>query len=396
MTSQDHSSDQEETSEVHDGADDPSGLLNGGGKVDRESLDALYNACDEADAESQARVRFVLAKDLQKRLDRYLVDRVPFLSRTSLQKLIGEDGVTVNGRRAKASTKLRQGDVVEATLPPPPSNSIPPEDIPIDVIHEDDALIVINKQPDIIVHPARGNRSGTLINALSWHFQNKTSGGLSTVGEDNCRPGVVHRLDRFTSGVMVAAKSDTAHWRLGRQFEKRQTQKRYLAVVHGEMSPFADRIEQPLGKHPTSREKYAVRYDDLAKEALTIYRVRELYEGYTLVELELRTGRTHQIRVHLSYLGHPIVGDDMYGGRHLQERDVADSLGTEPLIVRQALHATTLGFTHPIEERPVSFTAPLRPDMMRLVELLRTHRLKKRLEAPGTTVDLSQVLPHDQ
>ena len=214
------------------------------------SLDALYNACDEADAESQARVRFVLAKDLQKRLDRYLVDRVPFLSRTSLQKLIGEDGVTVNGRRAKASTKLRQGDVVEATLPPPPSNSIPPEDIPIDVIYEDDALIVINKQPDIIVHPARGNRSGTLINALSWHFQNKTSGGLSTVGEDNCRPGVVHRLDRFTSGVMVAAKSDTAHWRLGRQFEKRQTQKRYLAVVHGEMSPYRRSHRTTTGKAP--------------------------------------------------------------------------------------------------------------------------------------------------
>jgi 23S rRNA pseudouridine1911/1915/1917 synthase len=363
-----------------------------GGKVDRDALEAFYKSADEADSESQARVSFTLQRDLDKRLDRYLVDRVPFLSRTSIQKLIDEDAVTVNGRRAKSATRLRVGDVVEATLPPPPSNTIPPEEIPIDVIYEDDELIVINKQPDIIVHPARGNRSGTLINALSWHFQNRTSGGLSTVGEDNCRPGVVHRLDRFTSGVMVAAKSDTAHWRLGRQFERRQTDKRYLALVHGEVAPFADRIEHPLGKHPSAREKYAVRYDDLGKEALTIYRVREAYHGYTLLELELATGRTHQIRVHLSYLGHPIVGDDMYGGRHLHERDINDALPDEPLIMRQALHATTLAFTHPISEKPAAFVAPLRNDMRRLVELLREHRFKKRVDAPGSSIDLDEVL----
>jgi 23S rRNA pseudouridine1911/1915/1917 synthase len=299
--------------------------------------------------------------------------------------------VRVNGRKPKASTKLRVGDVVEATLPPPPSNAIPPEDIPLDVVHEDADLIVINKQPDIIVHPARGNRSGTLINALSWHFIHRTDGGLSTVGEDNCRPGVVHRLDRFTSGVMVAAKSDTAHWRLGRQFELRQTDKRYLAVVHGEVRPYADRIEQPLGKHPTAREKYAVRFDELGKSARTIYRVRESYDGYTLLELELETGRTHQIRVHLSYLGHPIVGDDIYGGRHLGKRDIAPELPAEPLIVRQALHATTLGFTHPITEQRVSYLAPLRPDMRELVETLRAHRMKKVVNAPGTTVDLEEA-----
>lgn len=367
-------------------------FLTSGGKVDRDAIQAFYASTDEANAESQARVRFTLRRDLDKRLDRYLVDRVPFLSRTSIQKLIDEDAVRVNGCRPKAATRLRLGDVVEATLPPPPSNSIPPEEIPIDVIHEDEDLIVINKQPDIIVHPARGNRSGTLINALSWHFQNRTSGGLSTVGEDNCRPGVVHRLDRFTSGVMVAAKSDTAHWRLGRQFERRQTDKRYLAIVHGEVEPYADRIKHPLGKHPTAREKYAVRYDDLGKDALTIYRVREAYDGYTLLELELATGRTHQIRVHLSYLGHPIVGDDMYGGRHLNERDIDGALPTDKLISRQALHATTLAFTHPISEKPVAFVAPLRDDMRRLVELLREHRFKKRVNAPGATIELEDVL----
>ena len=376
----------------HEDSDCTSGLIARGGKVDREALFAFYAASDDSDSESQARVQFRLTRDLQKRLDRYLVDKVPFMSRTTLQKLIAEKAVTVNGRTAKASTKLRKGDVVETTLPPPPSNAIPPEELPLDIIHEDDDLIVINKQPDMIVHPARGNRSGTLINALSWHFQNRTSGGLSTVGEDNCRPGVVHRLDRHTSGVMVAAKSDTAHWRLGRQFEQRQTRKRYLAVVHGEVTPFADRIDHPLGKHPTVRELYAVRYDELAKDALTIYRVREAYEGFTLVELELHTGRTHQIRVHLSYLGFPIVGDDMYGGRHLLEEDLVEQLGPTPLIRRQALHATTLGFTHPITEQPVLHTAPLRPDMARLVTILREHRLKKRVDAPGATIDLDQVL----
>ena len=367
-------------------------LIARGGKVDRDALFAFYASGEDGDAETRARVRFQLSRDLQKRLDRYLVDKVPFMSRTTLQRLIAEQAVTVNGRVAKASTRLRRGDLVETTLPPPPSNEIPPEELPLEVLHEDQDLIVINKQPDIIVHPARGRRSGTLINALSWHFQNRTSGGLSTVGEEHCRPGVVHRLDRHTSGVMVAAKSDTAHWRLGRQFEQRQTSKRYLAVVHGELTPWADRIDHPLGSHPTIRERYAVRYDEQAKDALTIYRVREAYEGYTLVELELHTGRTHQIRVHLAYLGFPIVGDDVYGGRRLVEGDLADGLGSEPLIERQALHATTLGFTHPATEEPVCFTAPLRPDMARLVELLRTHRMVRRVDAPGSTIDLEEVL----
>ena len=289
-------------------------LLDAGGKVDRDALYRLYEG--SSDDDTPIRVRFELARDLNKRLDRYLVDRVPFLSRTSLQRLIREEAVTVNGRTPKASTKLRRGDVVIATLPPPPSKGIPAEDIPLDIVFEDDELIVINKADDIIVHPARGNLSGTIINALAYHFQHHSSGELSSVGEEFARPGVVHRLDRHTTGVMVAAKTDTAHWRLGRQFELRQTDKRYLAVVHGRMEPDADVIDVPLGKHPTEKTKYAVRWDDTGKPSVTIYRVRELYDDFTLVELELKTGRTHQIRVHLSYLGYPIVGDDYYGGRH--------------------------------------------------------------------------------
>ncbi|MCI0365866.1 MAG: RluA family pseudouridine synthase, partial [Phycisphaerales bacterium] len=238
-------------------------LIDAGGKVDREALFSLYEQSEEAsgDDETPVSVRFQLGRDLDKRLDKYLVDRVPFLSRTSLQQLIKEEAVTVNGRVPKASTRLHKGDVVVAMLPPPPSTEIQAQNIPLEVLYEDDDLIVINKADDIIVHPARGNKSGTIINALAWHFQHRSSGSLSKIGTEFARPGVVHRLDRHTTGVMVAAKSETAHWRLGKQFEARTTEKRYLAVVHGQLEPYADVIDLPLGKHPTIREKYAVRWD---------------------------------------------------------------------------------------------------------------------------------------
>ncbi|TVQ51712.1 MAG: RluA family pseudouridine synthase, partial [Phycisphaerales bacterium] len=357
--------------------DETAGLLTGGGSVDREKLFALYESQD-GDDETPVSVRFVLNRDLNKRVDKYLVDRVPFLSRTSLQRLIREEAVLVNGRVPKASTKLRKGDEVIAVIPPPPSTAIPPEDIPLEILYEDDDLIVINKRADIIVHPARGNRSGTLINALAYHFQHRSSGELSTVGEEFARPGVVHRLDRHTTGVMVAAKSDTAHWRLGRQFEQRRTEKRYLAVVHGRLEPQADVIDLPLGKHPTAKEKYAVRWDITGKPSVTIYRVREYYNGYTLVEVELKSGRTHQIRVHLSHLGYPIVGDDMYGGKHLTRGVITGEESDDtPLISRQALHAALLGFQHPISNEAVRHQAPLHADMRELVQMLRQHRFDK-------------------
>jgi 23S rRNA pseudouridine1911/1915/1917 synthase len=377
-------------------------LIAAGGKVDRERLFALYEQSDIGDDEAPVTVRFELTRDLNKRLDRYLVDRIPFLSRTSLQRLIREEAVTVNARTPKASTRLRLGDVVTVVLPPPPSTEIPPEDIPLDVLYEDDELIVINKRDDIIVHPARGNRSGTIINALAYHFLHRSGGSLSTVGEEFARPGVVHRLDRHTTGVMVAAKTDTAHWRLGKQFEDRRTDKRYLAIVHGRMEPHADVIDMPLGKHPTAREKYAVRWDATGKPSVTIYRVREVYDDFTLVELELKTGRTHQIRVHLSHIGYPIAGDDMYGGRHVRASDVvADTQGWESLgftngdelvLTRQALHAAVLGFTHPITHERMETQAPLHADMRELVRLLRQHQLRERPVIAGTTVDLDRMM----
>ncbi|MCZ6445647.1 MAG: RluA family pseudouridine synthase [Planctomycetota bacterium] len=376
----------------------PSGdLIAPGGKVDREALFALYEKQADDD-DTPISVRFNITRNLNKRLDRYLVDRIPFLSRTSLQRLIKEQAVTVNGRVPRPSTRLHAGDEIVAILPPPSSTQIAAEDIPLDVLYEDDDLIVLNKADDIIVHPARGHRSGTIINALAYHFLHRSGGTLSTVGEEFARPGVVHRLDRHTTGVLVAAKSETAHWRLARQFEQRRTEKRYLAVVHGQVEPVADVIDVPLGKHPSRREKYAVRWDDTGKPSVTIYHVRELYDQFSLLEIQLKTGRTHQIRVHLAYLGYPIVGDEMYGGRHLTAGDVVGPAGAgdrsarDPLIARQALHAAMLSFSHPITNEAMTFRSPLPQDFHDLVMLLRQHRFVKAPNVAGATIELAQML----
>ena len=249
------------------------------------------------------------------------------------------------------------------------------------------------------MHPARSHKSGTLVNALAWRFKFVSGGELSKVGEEFARPGIVHRLDKFTSGAIVSAKNDTAHWRLGKQFEMRRTDKRYLALVQGHPERDVENIDLPLGKHPLIKEKYAVRFDDTGKASITIARVRERYIApsgakYALVELELKTGRTHQIRVHMSYLGHAIVGDDMYGGKHASERDFG---GVDEAIffARQALHATTLGFRHPMNEQPMTFTAPIAADLLRAITLLRAATraagLAVEVVAPGPTVDLASA-----
>jgi 23S rRNA pseudouridine1911/1915/1917 synthase len=387
------------------------GFILPGGKVDAE---AMHKAIEQAQAsgdtdedEELRTVSFRLQHDLQKRLDKYLTDRITFMSRNQLQKLIDEGGVMVNGRQPKASTMLHAGDVVEVVVPAPPSKDIVPEDIPLDVMYEDEYLIVLNKQPDIIVHPARSHLKGTMLSALAFHFQKGSGGGkLSTVGHEFARPGVVHRLDRHTSGCIVFAKQDEAHWKLGHQFEHRQVDKRYLALVHGRIEPNVDVIELPIGPHPSRekgfREKYVVRHDELGKHAVTIYRVRERYvvagskradgtigdEHFTLVELELKTGRTHQIRVHLSELGHPIVGDDMYGGKPF-----VNAAG-EVMLHRQALHATVLGIKHPISGQAMVFTAPLRGELAELVRVLRDASGARlaHLTPPGATVDIAKAV----
>jgi 23S rRNA pseudouridine1911/1915/1917 synthase len=430
------------------GADDDvassAGLLLPGGKVSEDALRAAIeqareNATGDEDDDALRTVRFELTRDLQKRLDKYLTDRIGFLSRTQLQRLIDEGGVKVNGRAPKASTKVALGDIVEVVIPEPPPKNIQPEDIPLDVLYEDDHLIVINKQPDIIVHPARSHLKGTMLSALAFHFKNRsrTGGDLSTVGNEFARPGVVHRLDRHTTGCIVFAKSDEAHWKLGHQFEHRRVDKRYIALVHGRVEPDVQPIDLPIGPHPSRekgyREKYVVRHDELGKHALTVCRVRETYtvhdanfvktaaitqkhRDFSLVELELKTGRTHQIRVHLSELLWPIVADDMYGGkafgisrgREGQERIELFDAGTivpgqlatmkapegiTPIIVRQALHAALLSFEHPITNQRMVFTAPLRGDLMQLVATLRAHSVVTPADPSGATVDVAAMIP---
>ncbi|GEM_PF-8556 len=478
-------------------------MQNAGGKVDADAIVALAKRArdmglGEDDDEQMRTVRFELKHDLDKRLDKYLTDRITFLSRTQLQKLIDDGGVTVNAKPAKASFKVNAGDLIEVVVPAPPSKDITPEDIPLEVMYEDEHIIVINKQPDIIVHPARSENTGTMLGALAYYFKHRSKAGgrLSEVGKDFARPGVVHRLDRNTSGVIIFAKTDEAHWKMGHQFEHRSVDKRYLAVVHGLVEPDVQVIDLPLGPHPSRekgyREKYVVRHDELGKPSVTIVRVRERYvlnagqrtpvnrandpsatiqppvqsrpavapswnlpelpkrvvvataptnrfeadmQRFTLVEVELKTGRTHQIRVHMSHNLWPIVGDDMYGGKVLGEEalrawprakakspgtaslartskrtretqdanlhlSAADSLANSPrlLIARQALHATILAFDHPITLKRMEFMAPLRGDMATLVRELRAASGGgggggELIDAPGARVDMEKACP---
>ncbi len=360
-------------------------LIMPGGKVDPHAIaSAIERARKLAASKGEdgdelppllPEVTFTLQRDLNTRLDKYLTSRVTFMSRTQLQKLITDGGVTVNAKPAKSSTKLTLGDTVRMLVPPPPSKDILPEDIPLEVLFEDDHLLVVNKAADIIVHPARSENTGTMLGALAWHLKHN-AGKLSPLGDEFARPGVVHRLDRHTSGCIIFAKTEEAHWRLGKQFENRTVDKRYLAVVHGRVEPNVDVIDLPIGPHQNRtkgyREKNVVRHDDAGKHAITICRVKERYHTphmgeLTLVELELKTGRTHQIRVHMSHLGWPIVGDDMYKGRPF-----TDPTTEEIIIERQALHAALISFEHPIERTPLTFTAPLRSELSSLIEHLRT------------------------
>lgn len=306
------------------------------------------------------------------RLDKYLQSRFSQFSRTHLQKLIKDQGVNVNSHPAKPSHKLNAGDKVDLILPPKEIREVIPEDIPINIIYEDDEVIVINKQAGLIVHPARGYKSGTLVNALVFHSKK-----LSTI-KSEYRPGIVHRLDRNTTGVIIVAKTDAAHWKLAGQFAERTTQKTYLAVVHGIPQLSADRINEPIGINPNEREKMVVRYE--GKEAISFYKVLEEFRGYSLVELSPKTGRTHQLRVHMRHIKHPIVGDDMYGGKlvypwQLEDREPQPE---NPIMTRTALHAWRLEINHPASNKRMTFEADPPEDMQNFIENLRKFRAIKR------------------
>jgi 23S rRNA pseudouridine1911/1915/1917 synthase len=278
------------------------------------------------------------------RLDQFLAAHLPALSRSRIQALVKSGHVRLNERATKASARLRTGDRVHLEDLPPIASRAEPEDLALDVLFEDDDLIVINKPAGLVVHPAAGHARGTLVNALLHHCTT-----LSGIGGE-LRPGIVHRLDKETSGCLVAAKNDEAHRALQRQFASRDVTKLYLAIAVGKFRQQSGVIEGAIGRHPIHRKRMTVLASTRARAARTSYRVlRELACG-TLVECELHTGRTHQIRVHLKHLGHPLLGDEVYGKR-----------GGFP---RQMLHAWKLGFTHPRSGKPVSFFAPIPRDFI--------------------------------
>jgi 23S rRNA pseudouridine1911/1915/1917 synthase len=324
----------------------------------------------------------------ERRLDKYLHGRFSNFSRAMLQEIIKAGGVKVNGQPAKPSLKLNPDDLIEITLPELPKSEIPPEDIPLNIIYEDDDIIVINKPADIIVHPARGNTHGTIANALAFYLastetdEDKDEEDESEADETKLpfalgefRPGIVHRLDRNTTGVMILAKNEVAQWKIAKQFQDRQVEKSYIAIVHGIPDLTRDRVNAPLGIHPKFRYKYAIR-PETGKEAITFYEVIESFRGFSLLKLTPKTGRTHQIRVHLSYIKHPVVADDMYGGKPVYPWQLknAESAPEDPIISRCALHASTIAFTHPTTNKMVRFEAPLPDDMQNLLDLLRKYR----------------------
>jgi 23S rRNA pseudouridine1911/1915/1917 synthase len=338
-------------------------------KHDEEILDRPI----PIDEDNAKRVRLRIRRKLPgRRLDRYLHGRYPHLSRTSIQRLIRQGAVTINGQPTKPSYEMNGGDIVEMVVPEPEPPEVIPEDIPLEILHEDDQIIALNKETGIICHPAHAQQTGTIVNALAFYASQLSH------GQDPFRPGIIHRLDKNTTGVMLVAKTDEAHWRLALQFERRTVQKTYLAVVSGELNLDGDTIDAPIGVHPVVREKFAVMIKEnrlnIAKSAVTHWEVAERFRGFTLVKLMPKTGRTHQLRVHMSYIGHPIVGDLMYGGPPVSEHALTGEGSDRPFLTHQALHAWRLEFRHPISEQPMAIEAPFRPKFKRLMHLLRRAR----------------------
>lgn len=290
------------------------------------------------------------------RLDLFLVRQLPDLSRSYAQRLIADGQVTVDGTARKANYKLRGGEEIVCTMPPAEEIEICAEDIPLDILYEDADIIVVNKARGMVVHPAASIYTGTLVNALLWHCHDLSgiNGAL--------RPGIVHRLDKDTSGVMVAAKNDMAHHYLARQIRDKDARREYRAIVHGNIVPRAGVITGAIGRHPTDRKKMAIVREN-GKPATTHFEVLERFGDYTYVSCRLETGRTHQIRVHMTSIGHPLVGDLKYTAKK------------NPFaIVGQALHSLTLSLTHPRTGTEMTFTAPLPADMEEILHTLQSGR----------------------
>jgi 23S rRNA pseudouridine1911/1915/1917 synthase len=306
---------------------------------------------------------FIVEKSLPAgRLDTFLREKFPAASRGAMQRLIEQGHVLVNGRTVKPTHRPRAGEQVEIHWPEARSAEAQPEEIPLTILFEDQSLLVLNKPAGLVVHPAAGHEEHTLVNALLHHCR----GSLSGIG-GVARPGIVHRLDMETSGCLVVAKNDETHLALSAQFAKRQVEKIYNAIVCGDLARESGEIRAAIARHPSHRKRMAARDDGSGRAAHTSYRVLERLNAATLVEAQIHTGRTHQVRVHFQFIGHPLVGDETYGAR--QNARLKEL--THYAAPRVMLHARELSFIHPRTEEPMSFEEPLPKDFREALKLLR-------------------------
>jgi len=316
----------------------------------------------------------VAEKQKKERIDTYLVSRLPQVSRSRIKQNIDAGFVRVDGVVVKPSHLVSPGEIITLQILPRPGPSFEPEDIPLDIIFEDDNLVVVNKPPGLVVHPAHGNWSGTLMNALLWH--NKE---LLELGE-NFRAGIVHRLDKDTSGLIVTAKDEYTLSELGKQFHDHTIKRTYQALVWGHPQEKSGIIEGNLGRSRSDRKMITIRED--GKHAVTHYTVLKYFDIFSLLELKLETGRTHQIRVHLSHKGLHVFGDPTYGGRNsrfgrLTQQERIRCAGYLEIMKRQALHAKTLGFVHPIKKEFMNFDSSLPPDLRELLSRIEADSVEQ-------------------
>lgn len=298
---------------------------------------------------------FTVASDtVSVRIDRYLTEQCPELSRSYIQKLLKDQKVKADHKTVKANYKVQPGQEIVVEIPDAEPLDIQPEDIPLDILYEDPYLLVVNKPKGMVVHPAAGHTGGTLVNAVMAHCGENLSGINGVL-----RPGIVHRIDKDTTGALLVCKTDEVHRSLAEQLKEHSIKRRYRAIVRGNLKEDTGTIEGPIGRHPTDRKKMAINYKN-GKDAVTHYKVLERFGQYTYVECRLETGRTHQIRVHMSSIGHPLLGDTVYGS------------GKDPFHLEgQTLHAMILGFIHPVTGEYMEFSAPLPEYFLKLLEKLR-------------------------
>ena len=319
--------------------------------------------------ETVKQFRFTVAEsDQGRRLDQFLSETNLDISRSHVKNLIGKGSILLNQKPTKPSARLKAGDVISGTLPDPEPLSLKPEPLPLSILYEDPSIIVVDKPPGMVVHPAAGAPSGTLVNALLYHC--KDLAGINGV----LRPGIVHRLDKDTSGVMVIAKDDKAYHGLTQQFKHRTVKKVYWAIAYGQFGKAEGLIDSPIGRHPVERKRMST-HTRKGRPAITRWRVLESFNGSTLLEIIPQTGRTHQIRVHLSSMGHPLLGDPLYG-RKGRPGSIHEPLLKECAmrINRQALHAHQLTIDHPQTGERIQFVSPFPQDMREVLECLRTTR----------------------